>query len=138
MALRTYIKSKVLISQDNSSTPQQVAFSTGDVEYIDSTTFNLESSKSLSLAPSAADHQVDMDSIVTAGIVAIVVPPNTGGPVPQVSVKLVPTGKVLANVSAYAIKPGIPMIIPCDIIEIYFSNGDALNSAKVIVASVGN
>jgi hypothetical protein len=132
MALRTYMKTKLLISQDNSANPSQVAFNSGDVEYVDATLYNEESSKTLSIAPSTVDQQVSLDTIAVAAIV-FAKTDATG-----VTIKLVPPDKVLADVSAMTLKAGMPLVVPCDTIEVYVSNPSTTDSAKVTVAAVGN
>ncbi len=131
-ALRVYIKNKVTISNDNSGNPQDIVHGTGDKEFVDTATYNEGTSKSLKVAPSTTDEQVDLDNITSVAILSILTDSA------DVSVKIVPTGSVLADVVAMKLLPNVPFTMGSDIAEIYVSNASATDSAKVKIGAAGN
>ena len=132
MALRVETKAKLLISNDNVATPQDIAFNSGDKTKVDSATFNEATSKVLNVAPSAVNEQVDLDNI--SSVAALFMMTDSS----DISVTLVPTGAVLADCTAIKLLPGYPMVIGSELIAIYVSNANALNSAYVKVGAAGN
>lgn len=130
--MRTEVKAKLLISNDNSAQPQDIVFNSGDQSKVDSSVFNESSSKILGLDPSTVDEQVNLDNITS---VAVLMMFTTA---PAVSVTIVPTGAVKADCSPLKLAAGYPLVIGSDIAEIYVSNADTLASAKVRIGVAGN
>jgi hypothetical protein len=132
MALRVEFKAKLLISQDNLANPQQVAFNSGEVSSVDTTTYEESSSSTLKIAPATTDQQINLDSIAQAGLLYLCAK-ATG-----VKVKIVPVGSVLGDVPALELLPNVPMLLGAKIAAVYVSNPDTLNPAIVIVGAAGN
>src|SRR5689334_19781197 len=132
MALRVEAKAKLLISNDNSATPQDIAFNSGDKSKVDSSTYAEATSKVLKVGPSAVNEEVDLDNISSVAALFLMTDDT------QVSVTLVPTGKVLADCSAIKLLPGYPMVLGSELIKVYVSSADSLGSATVKVGAAGN
>lgn len=132
MALRVEMKAKLLISNDNSATPQDIAFNSGDKTKIDSSAFAEASSKVYKLAANTTDEQVDLDNITTVGGLMVMTDDD------DVSVTLVPTGKTLGDCSALPLLAGYPLVIGSSIIGIYLSNADLTDAKTVKIGAVGN
>lgn len=132
MALRVEAKAKLLISNDNVATPQDIAFNSGDKSLVDSATYSEASSKVLKLAPSTVDEQVDLDNITSVASVFLMTDDA------EVSVTLVPTGAVLADCTAIKLTAGHPMLVGSDLAAIYLSNADDEASASVKIGAAGN
>lgn len=132
MALRVEAKAKLLISNDNSANPQDIAFNSGDKSLIDAALYAEASSKVLKLAPSTVDEQVDLDNITSVASLFMMTDALL------VSVTLVPTGKILSDCSAIKLIPNHPMVIGSDLAAIYVSNADAGASASVKIGAAGN
>jgi hypothetical protein len=132
MSVRVEAHGKLLISNDNTSSPVDIVFASGDKSLIDATTYNEATSKVLPLAPNAVNVQVNLDAIVSVAMLFVITSSAL------VSVTLVPTGKVLANCSALKLIPNMPLVIGSDIAAVYLSNADTGNTAQVKIGAAGN
>jgi hypothetical protein len=132
MSLRVELHGRVTISNDNSQSPTDIVFQSGDKSLIDSTSYGEGTSKVLSLSPSTVDQQVNLDAITSVAVLYLLAESAS------VSVKIVPTGKVLADVSALKLLQNCPLIVGSDIAAVYLSNSDSNSSAKVHLGAAGN
>lgn len=133
MALRVEVKAKLLISNDNSSNPTDIAFNSGDKSDVNTDDFAEATSKVLKLAPSAADEEVDLDNIASVRRIMILTDAE------QVSVTLVPTGAVLADCTAIPLEANCPFVMgTLGLVKVYVSNGDGAASATVKIGAAGN
>lgn len=132
MPLRVEAKAKLLISNDNLATPQDIAFNSGDKCKVDSASFAEATSKVLKVAASAVDEQVDLDNITSVAALFLMTDDA------QVSVTLVPTGKVLADCSAIKLRAGYPLVIGSDLAAVYVSNADSATFATIKIGAAGN
>lgn len=133
MPLRVEAKAKLLISNDNVATPQDIVFNSGDQSKIDAAvTFSEATSKALKVAPSTVNEEVDLDNIASVACLFML----TDGT--DVSVTLVPTGKTLGDCSAIKLRAGYPMVLGSDLAKVYVSNADAANSAVIKIGAAGN
>ena len=130
--MRVDLKAKLVISNDNSSTPTDIVFNSGDQAKVDTSTFNEADSKLIDLPPATVEQQVNMDNIASAAVVMMYT--SSDG----IEVILVPTGKVKADCSALKLSAGYPLLIGSDIAAIYLSNTSIASSAKVRVGVAGN
>src|SRR4051812_32918287 len=109
MSLRIELHGRLTVSNDNSPSPSDVVFQSGDKSLVDTSTYGEGTSKVLNLAPSAANQQVNLDAIASVAALFVLAEGST------VSVTLVPTGKVLGDCSALKLLANCPLIIGSDI-----------------------
>lgn len=131
MPLRVYTEGKLLISQDNSANPQEPTFNSGSKNFTDTTTYSESTGLTFDVAAGASDTQVPLGSIAVAELLYLMAKGN------DLSVKLVPFGKTLADVEAYELLPNVPAIIPFKVIEVYVSNAGT-GAEKIIIGAAGN
>lgn len=132
MSLRVEAKAKLLISNDNSSNPQDIAFNSGDKIDINTADYDEATSKVLNIAALTTDEEVDLDNIAQVSVLFILTDVDT------ISVTLVPTGAVLADCTALPLLANVPMLIGSDLAKVYVSNSDAMDSATVKIGAAGN
>lgn len=131
MPLRVYTEAKVLISQDNAANPQEPTFNSGSKNFTDTATYSESMGLTFDVAPGATDVQVPLGSIAIAELLYLMA---KGA---DLSIKLVPVGKVLADVEAYDMLANVPAVIPFKVIELYVSNSGT-GAEKLIVGAAGN
>lgn len=131
MPLRVYTEGKLLISQDNAANPQEPTFNSGAKNFTDTATYNESAGFTFDVAAGASDVQIPLGSVAVADLLYLMA--KGAG----LSVKLVPQGKVLADVEAYQMLPNAPAILPFKVIELYVSNS-SLSAQKLIVGAAGN
>lgn len=129
--MRVELHQKLTISNDNSSSPSDLVHASGDQVFTDATTYPLGDGKTINVAASAADQQLNLDGVTSAAIIMI----RSEGA--AVSVKLVPTGGSLGATPALKLLQNVPLTLGSDIMAVYFSNADTLNAAKVHVGYAG-
>lgn len=116
MALRVAAKARVTISQDNAAQPQELTFDSGDKSLIDAALYQESAGYTFKVAPAAVDQQVDLGSLAEVDVLYLFA--KSAG----LLIKIVPVGKVLAEVEAYEIVANAPAIIPFRLASIYVSN----------------
>jgi len=132
MSLKVEAKAKLLISNDSGANPQDVAFNSGEKSITDTTTYNEATSKVLSITANTVNQQIDLDGIVSVALLFIITASS------DCSVTIVPTGRTLAQCSAIALLPNVPLLMGSDIAEIYLSNANATTAASVKLGAAGN
>ncbi len=131
MSLRVYTEAKLLISQDNSANPQEPTFNSGSKNFTDTTSYNESTGLTFDVAASATDVQVPLGSIAIAELLYLMAKGD------DLSIKLVPVGKALADVEAYEMLQNVPAIIPFKVIAVYVSNSGT-GAQKLIIGAAGN
>lgn len=131
MALRVYVEGKLLISQDNATNPQEPTFNSGSKNFTDVATYNESAGYTFDVPMGTIDAQINMGSIGTAQVMYLMA---KGA---DLSVKLVPTGQVLADALSFKLLQDVPAILPFQIIEVYVSNSGTA-SEKLVFGAAGN
>lgn len=132
MPLRVEAKAKLLISNDNVANPLDIAFNSGDKIDINAADYDEATSKVLNVAALTTDEEVDLDNITGVSVLFMLTAADT------MSVTLVPTGAVLADCTALPLLPNVPLLIGSDLVKVYVSNSDAMDSATIKIGAAGN
>lgn len=125
MALRVEVKAKLLISNDNLANPQDIAFNSGDKQDVNTADMAEAASEVLKIDPSVTDQELSLGSITSVSRLFLYTDNE------DVSVTLVPTGKVLADCSAIKLLAGVPCVLGSDLVKVYASNADDEDSATL-------
>lgn len=131
MALRVYIESKVLISQDNSTNPLEPTFNSGSKNFTDTSTYNESTGYTFEVAAGAVDTQVNLGSIALVEILYLMAKGS------NLSVKLVPSGGLLADTPAYEMLINVPAVLPFKVEAIYVSNSGS-SAQRFVIGAAGN
>jgi hypothetical protein len=131
MALKVLAKARLTVSQDNAPNPQEITFDSGDKSATDTTTYSESVSHTFNVEAGATDVQVDLGSLAEVDFLYLFAKAS------GLTIKLVPVGKTVADVSAYEILQNTPCVIPFKIKEIYVSNPGA-SDAVIVLGAAGN
>lgn len=132
MALRVEATVKFIVSNDNVPNPKDIVIQALNKGNINFSSYNEATSKVLRVAVSVTDEQVDMDNILSAAFIYMLTDSD------DVSVILVPTGKVKADCSAIKLLANFPLLVGSDIKEVYVSNANATDEAVIHFGAAGN
>lgn len=132
MSLRVSSKVSLTISNDNSASPTDLIFQSGDKTTVDSITYAEGAGKTISVAPSISNHQIDLEGVTSCASLMI----WTEGT--NCAVTFVPTGAILSACSPLKMRVNEPFLVPSDLVGVYVTNADSSNSAKFHVGAAGN
>lgn len=131
MALRVSATCELKISQDNATNPQELTFSSGSKNFVDSATYNESSAVTFVLDSGAVDVQIDLGSLTVAEIIFLLAKGD------DISVKLVPNGGTLMATQAYELIANVPGIVPFKVDAVYASNAGLVDQT-LILGAAGN
>lgn len=131
MALRVSSTCELKISQDNAANPQELTFSSGSKNLTDSISYNESAAVTFQIPAGAVDTEIDLGSLALSEIMFLMAKG------PDLTIKLVPQGEVLADTLAYTLLPNAPAILPFKIVAVHVSNSNAA-AQILILGAAGN
>lgn len=132
MSLRVAAQASLLISQDNSSTPQEITFTSGIKSIVDTTSYSYSTGDTYKIPANSTDLQVSLGSLAEANLVYLFAK-GTG-----LTVKFIPLGHILADVTtSLTLAPNSPTLIGANIVAVYVSNPGVTDIA-LIFGAAGN